>query len=65
MINGLKQSKAHEKHVSCECRFELHERKYNWKQELNNGKCQYKRKKPIKYRICEEDYYWNPVICAS
>ena len=38
----------------------IHSRKCNTRQKWNNDKCQCRSKNPIRHRICEEDYVWNP-----
>lgn len=48
------------KHTLCECRCKFDDRKCNSKQKWNNDKCQCECKKPVGYRICEEDYTYNP-----
>ena len=31
---------------------------------MTTDKCQFELKNPIKHPVCEEDYAWNPSICA-
>ena len=52
------------KHNSCNCRCKFLGRKCNFNQKLNNDKCRYECKNPIKYCVCKEYYVCNPCSCT-
>ena len=47
MTTVVNESKTLPKHVSCNCRYEFHDRKCNLKQKFNNNKCQCECKNKI------------------
>ena len=55
-IEEVIESRTLTKHILCECRCEFYGRKCNLGQKWNNDKCQCECEKPVKHRICEEDY---------
>ena len=64
IIKGIIESKTPAKHISCECRCEFDGRKCNLRQKWNNVSVGVSVNKSIKHCKCEEDYGWNPSICA-
>ena len=64
MATGINKSKTLRKPISCNCRCKLDSRKRYSKKKWNNNKFQGKCRKPIKHRICKEEYAWNPSTCT-
>ena len=52
MITGISESKILAKHISCKCECKYDDRKYNWNQMWNNGKCWCECKNPQKHCVC-------------
>ena len=57
MITRITEAKTLVKHISCDCKCKFNGIVYNSNKKCDNDKFQYKYKK---YRVCEEDYSWNP-----
>ena len=64
VITRITEAKTLAKHISCDCKCKFNSTIYNSNKKWDNDKFQCKYKK---YRVCEEDYSWNPSasICEN
>ena len=60
MITRINESKTLTKHILCECKCKLDEKKCNLNRWWNSDICRYECKK---HHICEKEYVWNPSTC--
>ena len=64
MIKGINESETLVKHISCKCRRECDGRNCNLNKNEIMISVNLRVKKPIKHRVCEEDYARNTSICG-
>ena len=65
MVTRINKSKRLAKHISCESKWKLNDKKCNLNQRWNNNKCLFDCKNPRKLYVRETDYVGCACTCKN